>query len=864
MKLARVNLVATSILLALPRLAALADTLIVPSAAYPTIQSAIDAASKGDAVVIAPGTYHETINFLGKAITVRTSDGPVVTILDGTGLSGSVVLCVANEGPESVLEGFTITGGTGDTSSGFSRGGALYVREGRPTIRNCTFTDNSAYRGGAVSLRESQAIIEGCRFTANSAEFGGGLELSSDNSVIRNCEFRDNVADGGGALYTQRSTGTITSCLFEDNQTAITGPFVYDTGGAVLNYLSAPTFVSCTFDSNEAKEGGAIYNQESTLTVDACTFDRNQAETVGGAISSELSDLVVVGSTFKTNSAGYRGGAIDDVVGGSLKVERSSFHFNSADLGGGIGTSATYGVLVRSSLFQSNGAGSHGGAVYFNFDSHGVVEHCTFTNNHASFGSAAAFGDADDFLSDPSEFSIVNSILADSGGELSINDGSCVMVTYSNVHGGFPGLGNIDVNPRFYGYEDFRLWPSSPCINAGDPALGYPVSATDIADRPRSQGCRADMGAYESAVHQATGDYDGNRSIDLRDFAAFQSCLGAMASGGESESLCVCVFDTAANGVVDLDDYSALNVAWGEGPRPPPRIDRLFPLPGEWVVGDGGLDRVQFGFTEPVIVPGDAITVWLASAGIGAYKVENLSAAYDSASDLWSIAFEPPLRDDRVTVVIDYSVTGVTGSELDGEMHDAYLPVLPTGDGYKGGQAVFRVHVLQGDANRDGVVDGFDEALVNDSSGLCEGAIGFETLADLNQDGCVDAADALIVGDGLGRELPWVDGIRPHVTEVYDYGNLFPFDTLTVLFSERVDSHKVSERSAFLVDASGELILPTFFGGSLFGDSLDFFFIPAHADCNMLQINLSDAVFDLSGELLQSMPPCTCLEDCPR
>ncbi|MCH9022482.1 MAG: hypothetical protein IID32_06930, partial [Planctomycetes bacterium] len=49
-----------------------AATINVPGD-QPTIQAGIDAAVNGDEVVVAPGTYNEIIDFLGKAITVRSA-----------------------------------------------------------------------------------------------------------------------------------------------------------------------------------------------------------------------------------------------------------------------------------------------------------------------------------------------------------------------------------------------------------------------------------------------------------------------------------------------------------------------------------------------------------------------------------------------------------------------------------------------------------------------------------------------------------------------------------------------------------------------------------------------------------------------
>ena len=66
-----------------------AATLKVPSQ-YSTIQDATNAASGGDTVKVAPGTYVEIINFKGKAITVKSTGGAGMTVIDGN-YAGSVV-----------------------------------------------------------------------------------------------------------------------------------------------------------------------------------------------------------------------------------------------------------------------------------------------------------------------------------------------------------------------------------------------------------------------------------------------------------------------------------------------------------------------------------------------------------------------------------------------------------------------------------------------------------------------------------------------------------------------------------------------------------------------------------------------------
>ena len=63
-------------------LPAMAAATVHPSS--PTIQDGINAAASGDIVLVAPGTYFDNTNFNGKAVTVTSSGGPAVTIIDGS------------------------------------------------------------------------------------------------------------------------------------------------------------------------------------------------------------------------------------------------------------------------------------------------------------------------------------------------------------------------------------------------------------------------------------------------------------------------------------------------------------------------------------------------------------------------------------------------------------------------------------------------------------------------------------------------------------------------------------------------------------------------------------------------------------
>jgi hypothetical protein len=168
-----------------------AATLRVP-ADHPTIQQAISVATSGDVIVIAPGTYYENLQLLGKELTLRGESGAATTVVDGQ-QAGRVIHADA----DCVIEGLTIRNGVSQHGAG------VYVVAGSATIRDCVIEDNSALPfdagvGGGIlfGLESSGCIVEDNIIRNNYAgDSGGGFY---DTGVIAPSNVRRNVFQGNG------------------------------------------------------------------------------------------------------------------------------------------------------------------------------------------------------------------------------------------------------------------------------------------------------------------------------------------------------------------------------------------------------------------------------------------------------------------------------------------------------------------------------------------------------------------------------------------------------------------------------------------------------------------------------------------
>lgn len=186
---------------------------------FDTIQEALAIALDAETVILRPGRYtgpgNRDIDFLGKAVTVRSADGPTDCVVDCQGL-GRGFSFHWGEGPRSVVEGLTVMGGISQ------EGGGAYLKDSSPTIRHCIFRNNQAtLTGGGLHIAgQSEPLVQNCTFAWNtSLVTGGAIHVASGAPVMRNCTVVRNKAMDRGAGVSTSNDGPVTlaNCILWDN-----------------------------------------------------------------------------------------------------------------------------------------------------------------------------------------------------------------------------------------------------------------------------------------------------------------------------------------------------------------------------------------------------------------------------------------------------------------------------------------------------------------------------------------------------------------------------------------------------------------------------------------------------------------------
>ena len=426
-----------------------AATIHVP-ADQPTIQAGIDAASYGDTVIVACGTYYEQSIIMKSGICLRSETGQAdcVTIEAQWQHFWSVIDCVDLDS-STTIQGFTITGGLSNEGAG------MRCINSSPTIANVTFIGNYSDGHGVLYCQDSSPTLQNVAFLENEEFYsgggGGGMYCVASSVTLTDCMF---VANAGPGMYCVASSVTLTDCMFVGNHPGYRDCGMYCDNSSLLG-------TGCEFAGHAGR--GIVFRLAESETGDCTLTDCRFVENGGGGMNCEtygvialtLADCSLVGNTADGNGGGLRvyGASLGDIT-----LAGCSFVGNTADGDGG--------------GLHADGIGSVPPS----------LTNCTIVENDASSGGAISTGWGLGYAT------ITNTIIAFNTGYVPLNfrlsSGSHCNDFYGNEGGDWMGAlaewlgvdGNICEDPLFCLDENpgepYTLQEDSPCAAGNNPECG--------------------------------------------------------------------------------------------------------------------------------------------------------------------------------------------------------------------------------------------------------------------------------------------------------------------------------------------------------------------------------------------------------
>jgi len=425
-------------------------------------------------VTTADGTQWKNVILTNFAV-VQSVNGPGATIINNYN-----PYRVAYAGNNSILNGFTLTGG-----------GA--------------FSGSDPYRdlsGGGIWC-EPFGMVSNCIVTGNSASYGGG---GAYQGVYYDCVFSNNTVtandaySGGGGAY----AGTFHHCYFVSNTVYGNNADFLSGGGAVC---MSTLYDSC-LASNQTlyfgRGGGALSCVLSNCQVAYNTADYHG----GGAASSTLYHCMVRGNSTTTSGGG--GGASCTFWSCVLMENRA----NSS--GGGAGWSLVHNSLVVSNQAVNNGGGLYGGTNY----------NCTIVQNKAGTGGGFYGSDNPSMVYNGIIFGNIASGSSSNWAGIISARNSCSVPKLNPTS---PSSGNITNDPVFVDAA-FHLSANSPCRGTGSSLY---TSGTDldgeIWNSPPSMGADEVYDADFTGVLSVAIQSDWTNLLANRPFALAGQITGRAA-----------------------------------------------------------------------------------------------------------------------------------------------------------------------------------------------------------------------------------------------------------------------------------------------------------------------------------------------
>lgn len=395
---------------------------------------------------------------------------------------------------------------------------------------------------------------------------------------------------------------------------------------------------------------GKAIRVQSVLGPPLTIVDGGRADYVFGFMHKETKDAVLEGFTIRNGYSAGGGGVqvgieASPVIVGNVIRDNESWNY-----GGGIRCTADSGPFIVANWIIGNLTNNQkGGGVYMN-DADPLLMNNVIAGNFANNdgGGVACYNSSAFFLNN----TIADNKTGNRGGGIAAygtplpdtrncivwgnqasngdpgiyTDSAALEVVYSDVQGGWSGLGegNIDVDPRFKDpvAGDYYLIRTSPCINT---ATNWYTPNIDITNHYRPRQGTTDMGAYEFVgVHTFSAEafeikesertvidlvLDGYKENAYRPYMIFGSVTGTapgvpLPLGGPVLPVNFDIFTDFVMGLMNSAVFPGFSGTLDNSGRAYATIDTLAPLPPGMV---GAV--MSFAYACPYKSPGG----WFAS-----------------------------------------------------------------------------------------------------------------------------------------------------------------------------------------------------------------------------------------------------------
>jgi predicted outer membrane repeat protein len=434
------------------------------------IQAAIDAASAGDRIEIAAGSYIESLTIDRNLTLAGAGISTVEGACDGqTNLLGGPAISVLT-GITVTLTNVTVKGGTASFGGGISNAGVLFVSDSE-VCENSTFNQGGGiYTTGVLTLRHVHVYSNK---QASAGAEGGGLFVQSHGwAFVTNSTFDHNRTTQGGAIFVApRGTLLIRRSILEDNfADAKVASVLSGQGAGIRNsglaIVDETTIGAGNLVIDSHGQGGGIYNEGHLILTRSLIY--------ANAIRPQIPEAV---------GPSYGAGLYNAGVAALASSTVSANLIRPVLLGYGAGIANTGTTILSNVTITENtngGAGLSDGAGLFLNAGTATIRNSIIAKQ--TVGKDCSFGVTTD-------------------GHNIDSDGTCDLLSTASGGSDQPSVADPGLLPLADNGGPTRshnLADDSPAIDGGDPA-----------------GCIADLNGLGSAKVPLATDQRGNVFVEV-------------------------------------------------------------------------------------------------------------------------------------------------------------------------------------------------------------------------------------------------------------------------------------------------------------------------------------------------------------